>query len=188
MRMNQLMVLNVAAPLALAALCILTAGSDDFAVIALASFTATLLILAVLNVVAPFVLWRAHGAKSLLALAVFLAAAAVSAFAELHGSRAALAHTPMHPDAFLSAATESELEQMSEQLLAGNARSSIVERLGVYGFRRVEVDTARRTVLLGHARLRRWYEYVYSPDGTPPDSTRHGAARPLDPKWYFRSW
>jgi hypothetical protein len=154
-------------------------------------FIVVLLGLAAVNLVAPLVLWKSYGPRSLLAPLAFPATAALCGSAVIFGPRLVLASTPSSPDTFLRSGTQTELERVSDELLSGRSRVSIEHRLHDLGFSRVEVDTVGKAVLLGHYRRRTWYEYIYVSNGLPPTQWSRPELPPfrkLRQRWYFRRW
>jgi hypothetical protein len=170
--MRRLIVLDWAAPALLASAVIAAARSDDaWLLVSLA--VVVLLGLVAVNLVAPFLLWKRHGARSLIVPISLLAAASLSGAVAAYGSRLAVAGTPLSPDSFMRGARQAEMERLASQLLSGGPDDRVRASLRRYGFRVTRVDSLRRVVTLGYYGLRTWHEYIYAANGLPaPHSTR----------------
>jgi len=182
--MRALCILNVAWPLAMAALYVAVTRDADLAFFTFFGFAVVLCGLGVVNLVAPFLLWRRHGARALLPAGLFLVAAAVSAGATMAGSRWMLAGTPARPDTYLDERRQAELGSYAYYLLSEGGSDSIEARLHAEGFQRVKVDSVRKVVTLSHAYARTWHDYIYSPSPLgAPYSTRPRLTMGDVPNW-----
>lgn len=174
---RRLSIVNAVLPLLVAALQVAAMRDAGTAFLLFVALAVVMLGLAAVNLVAPFLFWRRHGALALLPPALFLVAASLAGVAVSVGPKWALAHTPAMPDTFLTERRQADLGSYAYWLLTEGGSDSIEARLRAEGFDRIDVDRTRRVVTLSHAYGRTWHEYFYSPSplgapySTPPRLT-----------------
>jgi hypothetical protein len=165
--LKNLILLNVIAPALVAAGLIAAARFDEVGFLLFLFSVVMLLGLSIVNLFAPILLWEREGPRSLVPVAVFVAAVSACGVVSGVGSRLVLAGTPSAPDTFLRGSTRTHLEALANELLDGGQSDRVEAGLRKYGFIRTSIDTVRRVVTLKYYRMRIWTEYLYAANGLP---------------------
>lgn len=162
---------NVVLPAGAFALLVFATPDTNSAFFAFLGLVVVLVGLGIVNLVAPFLLWRQDGQRALLPLAIFVLVAGLCAFGMRPAMTWRLRNTPVQPETFLAGDRKAALEAFALRLLAGGSPDSIPDTVRAFHFQRVVVDPAKGTVLLGHVYGRVWHEYLYAASELPPPYT-----------------
>lgn len=160
-----LVLANIVMPCVSAAVFVATALDDAWHLLAFAMAVIVLLGLTIVNLVAPAVLWRRHGVRSLIPLGVFIVVGGVCVVAGSTGYTAMNSQTPASAT-FLRGPTQRDLESAGNRLLNGGKPEEVSETLQKYGLA-ADVDTAGRVVTFRYYRMRSWTKYYFAPNGLP---------------------
>lgn len=155
------------------------------------------LLLALVNFIFIFKQWRQRRFAALAPFGTYVAAFALSSFVTRCGMDIILQGTPCRPDSFFNAQTKVSLTLIANELIDENRDKNfapeIYVKLSKFTLKPLSVDTNQQIVLLGYYHSRRWFEYIYSKNGStnlPPANTGYGqpVAKALGDNWFFRDW
>ena len=155
------------------------------------------LLLALFNLIFIIKQWRQRRFVTFVPMITYVAAFFLSFFATKCGTDIVLKGTPCRPDSFFNERTKVALTLIADELIAEhreeNFTPEIYAKLSKYDLKPICVDTNRNIVLLGHYHSRRWFEYLYSKNGStnlPPANTGYAqpVAKALGDNWFFRDW
>jgi hypothetical protein len=180
--LKNLTIANVALPGAMAAAVIATALFDDLNMFVGMGSAVALFGLSIVNLVAPVLLWKRHGIRSLIPAATLVLAGLVGVWVAGAGERVILSRTPLSAT-FLRGKTQQELESVGYKLLARGDPGRTSATLENFEFT-TDVDTAGRVVTFSHYRIRTWTNYYFAPYGLPGPLTTDARITAQDiPDW-----
>jgi hypothetical protein len=182
--MRPFLVLNAFTVTLMAVAMIAAARDDRFFEVLLVGFV-FLLGLAIMNLVAPLLLWKQHRLRGLIPPALLAAAVASLLLGAGPATRFAQSGTPLSPETFLTGARKQDLEGLASDLFAigmpvievprersagtindppgvpGGYRA-IEERLRRQGFNRVTAIDSAGIVLFHRHHGRMWHDYAFA--------------------------
>ena len=194
--MKILIALNFAVGFILAVSFMLPEETDFALLLGMASLPAFLL-LALVNFIFIFKQWKPKRFLALVPFGSYIIASVLFGCLTRWEANLVLRGTPCRPDSFFDETKKSDLTKIANQSLVyyqgKNFASDVYPRLNKYNLQPLFVDTNQQIVVFGLYHGRRWFEYIYSKNGSnnlPVANTgnEQPVAKPLGDNWYFRVW
>lgn len=126
-------------------------------------------VLAIVNIVAIFPLWKMERLRAFVPIGTYIIAAAFFLLGTSLGMKLVLKGTPCDPESFFNDQTRLELTQAAQRLVAEHQRENfspeIVAVVQKHSFKPTFVDDSQEIVVFGYYHLRHWHEYIWAKNG-----------------------